>query len=341
MGEGAAACRWRRATRPRTCSAISRRRTGIALRRRGPVAARLLTAVETLDMAAALVRARDAPIRTNKGRSIVQDYKLGFRMLVKYPGLTLAGGLALAIAIGIGAGWYDLSGDLLRPTLPLPEGDRIVEVEMRDSAASEDERRLLHDFVIWRRDARSDRGSRRVPDARAEPDSRRRAAGAGDRRGDDGVGVPRRSRAAAPRPPAARRRRTTGRPAGRRARLRRVAAALRRTRTTSIGRTMQLGSAATTVVGVMPEGFAFPVNHRLWVPLQLRPSGYAPLEGAGGPRVRAAGAGRDAGASLRGGHRAGRTRRRRPLPRRTSICVRASWHMEASLPAIGRGSSSR
>jgi len=35
---------------------------------------------------------------------MLQDYKLGFRMLLKYPGLTLAGGLALAIAIGIGAG---------------------------------------------------------------------------------------------------------------------------------------------------------------------------------------------------------------------------------------------
>jgi hypothetical protein len=32
--------------------------------------------------------------------------KLGFRMLRKFPGLTIAGGLALAIAIGIGAGWY-------------------------------------------------------------------------------------------------------------------------------------------------------------------------------------------------------------------------------------------
>jgi predicted permease len=30
----------------------------------------------------------------------------------------------------------------------------------------------------------------------------------------------------------------------------------------------------------MPEGYAFPINHRMWAPLQLRPSGYAPLEGA-------------------------------------------------------------
>jgi putative ABC transport system permease protein len=30
------------------------------------------------------------------------DVKLGGRMLLKYPGLTLAGGLAIAVAIGLG-----------------------------------------------------------------------------------------------------------------------------------------------------------------------------------------------------------------------------------------------
>ena len=85
---------------------------------------------------------------------MMQDYKLGLRMLLKYPGLTIAGGLALAIAIGIGAGWYDVSRDFLRPTIPLPEGDRIVEIEMRNLTGG-DERRLLHDFSAWQRDARS------------------------------------------------------------------------------------------------------------------------------------------------------------------------------------------
>jgi hypothetical protein len=35
---------------------------------------------------------------------MLQDYKLGVRMLLKYPGLTMAGGLALAIAIGSARG---------------------------------------------------------------------------------------------------------------------------------------------------------------------------------------------------------------------------------------------
>src|SRR5687767_4589766 len=119
------------------------------------IAARVLTTVDALDMATALARARAEGFRRNKRNSLVQDYKLGWRMLLKYPGLTVAGGLALAIAIGIGAGWYDLTGDFLRPRLPLPDGDRIVEIEMRNSAASEDERRLLHDFLGWRRDLQS------------------------------------------------------------------------------------------------------------------------------------------------------------------------------------------
>ena len=34
---------------------------------------------------------------------MLQDYGLGLRVLLKYPGLTLAGGLALAIAIGLAA----------------------------------------------------------------------------------------------------------------------------------------------------------------------------------------------------------------------------------------------
>ena len=63
-------------------------------RRYGRGAARAMRALETLDMAFALVRAHFIRFKANKGNSMLQDYKLGVRMLVKYPGLTLAGGLA-------------------------------------------------------------------------------------------------------------------------------------------------------------------------------------------------------------------------------------------------------
>jgi putative ABC transport system permease protein len=83
------------------------------------------------------------------------DVKLGGRMLLKYPGLTLAGGLALAIAIGIGAGWYDLFGKLLWPTIPLPEGDRIVTIETQNALTNQPELRVTRDFLEWRSVVRS------------------------------------------------------------------------------------------------------------------------------------------------------------------------------------------
>jgi hypothetical protein len=81
---------------------------------------------------------------------MLQDYKLGLRMLLKYPGLTIAGGLALAVAIGIGAGWYDLWGKLLWPTIPLPDGDRIVIIETHNALTNEPELRVTRDFLEWR-----------------------------------------------------------------------------------------------------------------------------------------------------------------------------------------------
>ena len=83
---------------------------------------------------------------------MLQDYKLGLRMLLKYPGLTLAGGLALAMAIGIGTGWYDVSGKFMAPTIPLPEGDRLVVIETQNTLTNEPEPRVVRDFLEWRRE---------------------------------------------------------------------------------------------------------------------------------------------------------------------------------------------
>ena len=208
---------------------------------------------------------------------MLQDYKLGFRMLLKYPGLTLAGGLALAIAIGIGAGWYDLWGKLLAPAIPLPEGDRLVTIETQNTLTNESEPRLVHDFLEWRRELRTieDLGAYRT-------DTRNLIAGT-----------------APPRPI-------------RIAEL--TAAAFRAARTSPllgralldadespgapavvvlgydvwqhsfggredvIGSIVTLGNTAATVIGVMGDGFRYPVNHHAWAPLQLRAS-YGPLEG--------------------------------------------------------------
>ena len=46
-----------------------------------------------------------------------------------------------------------------------------------------------------------------------------------------------------------------------------------------LGRTVKLGTATATIVGVMPEGFGFPVSERIWTPLRVDGSTLAPRTG--------------------------------------------------------------
>jgi predicted permease len=208
---------------------------------------------------------------------MLQDYKLGVRMLLKFPGLTIVGGLALAVAIAIGAGWYDVWGKLLSPTIPLPEGDRLVLIETQNTLTNEREPRVVRDFLEWRGELRTieDLGAYRT-------DTRSLAIGN-----------------AAPKP----------------IRLAEMTAAAFRAarvppflgralldsdevpgapgvivlgydvwqrsfggRQDVVGSIVELAGAPATVLGVMPDGFGYPVNHDAWVPLLLRAS-YGALEG--------------------------------------------------------------
>lgn len=158
------------------------------------MAAELLTALEALDIAMALLRERAGRWRrfrhgpgveaklTRRGRSGLGiswlDLKLGFRMLVKYPGLTLVGGLAMAFAICVGAGTFAFLNLLVSPTLPLDHGDRVVAVRNWDASENRAEPQVVHDVVAWLDELRSieDLGAYRdlernlmVEEARAEP----------------------------------------------------------------------------------------------------------------------------------------------------------------------------
>ena len=208
---------------------------------------------------------------------MLHDYKLGLRMLVKYPGLTLAGGLALAIAIGVGAGWYDVVGKVLAPTIPLPEGDRLVTIETQNALTNEAEPRVLHDFLEWRRGLHTiaDLGvyrtqtqnlvvGNRVPEpiqvaeltaaafgtARVQPLFGRALLDSDETAGGPGVVV-----------------------LGYDVWQRSLGG-----REDILGSVVKLGDMPATVIGVMPKGFGYPVNHQAWTPLSLRGS-YDALEG--------------------------------------------------------------
>ena len=208
---------------------------------------------------------------------MLQDCKLGLRMLVKFPGLTFAGGLAIAIAIGISAGWYDLWGKLLSPTIPLPAGDRIVLIETTNALTNAIEPRVLRDFVEWRGELRTienlgayrtDTRNLIVGDAAPEPIhlAELTADAFATARVPPLLG---RALADSDEMPAAPSVVVLGYDVWQR---------FLGGRQDVVGVVVQLGNTATTVIGVMPKDFAFPVNHDAWTPLTLRAS-YDALEG--------------------------------------------------------------
>jgi predicted permease len=208
---------------------------------------------------------------------MLQDYILGLRLLLKFPGLTIAGGLALALAIGIGAGYYDLMGKVGFPTIPLPEGDRLVAIDTQNVLTNQPELRVARDFLEWRRELRT---IEELGAFRSAP-----------RNLTVGRGVPQRIqtaeltasalRSAHVAPLLGRRLLESDETPGAPGVVvlghdvwQRVFGA----RENVIGSEVKLGDTPAIVVGVMPDGFGYPFNYHAWTPLQLR-SSYDALEG--------------------------------------------------------------
>jgi putative ABC transport system permease protein len=213
------------------------------------------------------------------------DLKLAIRMLVKYPGLTLVGGLGIAVAVAIGVGFFALFHSRFYPNIPLSEGQRLVGLENWDRRTNKEDRRSLHDFVLWRAEMKSvedmtafrtvarnaiveDGSVESVQVAEITPSGFRLA------RVPPLLG---RSLLDADATPGA-------------AGVIVIGFDVWQSRFASapdiVGRTLRLGRTAHTIVGVMPDGFAFPVNHRYWTPLTADPSEY---ERGDGPSIFIAG----------------------------------------------------
>jgi hypothetical protein len=115
--------------------------------RRGSVLAGLLTTIETADVALMLIRNR---LRLPSLGMSWLDLKLAVRMLARYPVLSLIGTVSLALGVEIGAAAFAILSNVLWPSMPLPDGDRIVSIRLHDAASNQNESRLTADFLRWR-----------------------------------------------------------------------------------------------------------------------------------------------------------------------------------------------
>jgi predicted permease len=204
------------------------------------------------------------------------DLRLGARMLVKHPALTLVGGLGMAVAIALGAVFH-ASAAVVHATLPFAEGERIVAIESWNVATDDPERRILHDLAAWRaastvREVSAYRDVGRnliVPGGATEPVPVAEMTASGFRLARVPPLVGRYLLDDDERP---------GAPS-----VVVIGHGVWRTHfggdPGAIGRAVRLGNEVHTVVGVMPDGFAFPVSHRIWVPLRAQPSAHARRKG--------------------------------------------------------------
>ena len=206
------------------------------------------------------------------------DFKVGFRMLARYPGLTLVGTLAIAVAIALGTIYSEAVNKWQNPRLPIRGADRVISIRNWDVSALVPEGRSLHDFAIWRKQVKTvDHLGAAIAFVRnlATEDGRVEPV-----RGAEITASAFRLMGTAP---------LLGRtlteqderPAEPPVVV--ISHALWNTRfggdPAVLGRTVKLGTTTATVVGVMPEGFAFPVSQRIWSPLRVEASALAPRTG--------------------------------------------------------------
>jgi predicted permease len=199
------------------------------------------------------------------------DIKLSLRLLVRNPGLTIVSTVGITVGIAIAAGMFGLIHANFDPTLPLDEGDRIVALENWDIAKNNENNHALHDFVTWRDQMTSVveisafrevsatlRGGDRVPEtvriaamsasgfqvARVPPLLGRFLTPDDEREEAPPVVV--------------------------------IGHDVWQSRfgqdRSVIGQQVRFGFVHYSLVGVMPEGFEFPVNHQYWIPLRDNPS---------------------------------------------------------------------
>jgi predicted permease len=221
----------------------------------------------------ALERARDG--LANWTSTVGLDVRLGLRMLVKYPMLTIVGGVAITVATALGVGASEFVRDMVAPKLPLEEGDRIVRLYQTDTEAGRSTSATLYDLERWRASVSSleDLGAFQTLEQGLASD-----------RGEAGTV-------------------SLGRVTASAFRMTRVPPLVGRFLLEAdeepgatavvvlgysawqdilggdplvVGRTVQLGGVPTTVVGVMPRGYGFPEAQNAWVPLVVEATDLEP-----------------------------------------------------------------
>lgn len=209
-----------------------------------------------------------------------KDLRFGLRLLAKHPGHTAIVVLTLALGIGLTTAMFSIVYGTFLRGLPFLEADRILRVERnRLSAGVEHMKVDAPDFLAWREQQASFEGlaawygvSVNVSGSGAMAEPYNCAYGTSNMfdllRVAPALGRSFRPEDETPGAPpvvllsdAIWRQRFGGDPG-------------------VLGRTLRIDGDEKTIVGIMPPGFRFPLNHYLWVPLRVELGASASAQGS-------------------------------------------------------------
>lgn len=206
------------------------------------------------------------------------DFKVGLRMLARYPGLTVVGTVAIAVAIALGSLYFEAVNKWQNPKLPIRDAERVISIRNWDASEVAPEGRSLHDFSVWRQQAKTIEHmgaavsfvrNLQTEDQRVEP--------------VQGAEITASAFALMGTPPVLGRTLIAQDEQPSEPPVVVISHALWNTRFSNdpnvVGRPVKLGTMTATIVGVMPEGFAFPVSQRIWAPLRVDGSLLSPRTG--------------------------------------------------------------
>lgn len=202
----------------------------------------------------------------NRISGLSLDIKLGMRMLWKYPGLTIAGTLTIAVAVALAASWFQFMTDTVRPKLGLAESDRIVRLQNMDVTTGSSESHALGEFVTWKSQLTTvtDLTAAFIGTFNLSTDNRA-ATVSGAQMSAAGFKLTRV-------PPIAGRVITEADEAVSAPPVAVITYQLWQRlfdgKRDAIGSTIRVNGVLTTVIGVMPKTFGYPVNQSVWLPLK-------------------------------------------------------------------------
>ncbi len=202
--------------------------------------------------------------------TLLHDVRYGARSLLKSPGLSFVAVLALTLGIGLTTTMFSIVYGALMKGLPYPDGDRIVTVIRANPSRSIDRQTLpIQDYFDYKAQQRS------FTDLAAVTSGTIYVSGSEKAERFDGSWITANTFDVIGVRPVLGRNFRAGEdaPAGEQVAI--LAYSTWQERyggdPAIVGKTIRVNGVPSTIVGVMPSGFAFPNNDKIWLPLQTDP----------------------------------------------------------------------